>query len=73
MARTFAGMRRITALMFAILETAAMQKLTFIAQVLVSEYADHPPLYRQPRSNARQGVNLVAAALTRRGRAHHML
>jgi len=40
-------MRRITALMFAILETAAMRKLTFIAQVLVSEYADHPPLYRQ--------------------------
>ena len=47
LARTFAGMRRITALMFAILETAAMQKLTFIAQVLVSEYAEHPPLYRQ--------------------------
>jgi len=47
LARTFAGMRRIASLMFSILETAAMQKLTFIAQVLASEYADHPPLYRQ--------------------------
>jgi transposase len=44
--------------MFAILKSAAMQKLTFIAQVLVSKYGDHLPLYRASPDHARQGVNL---------------
>ena len=40
--------------MFAILETAAMQKLTFIAQVLVSKYADYLSLNRQAQIYARR-------------------
>jgi transposase len=35
-----------------------MQKLTLIAQVLFSKYADHLSLYRQAQIYARQGVNL---------------
>ena len=34
-----------------------------IAQVLVSKYADHLPLYRQAQIYARQGVNLDRSTL----------
>lgn len=42
-----------------------------VAQVLVSKYADHLPLYRQAQIYARQGVSLdrsTLAALSREGR-----
>jgi len=34
-----------------------------VAQVLVSKYADHLPLYRQAQIYARQGVNLDRSTL----------
>ncbi len=34
-----------------------------VAQVLVSKYADHLPLYRQTQIYARQGVNLDRSTL----------
>ena len=34
-----------------------------VAHVLVSKYADHPPLYRQSQILARQGVNLDRSTL----------
>jgi len=73
LARTFAGMRRITALMFAILETAAMQKLTFIAQVLVPNMLTTRRSIGSPDLMRGKASISIAAALTRRGRAHHML
>ena len=35
---------------------------TLVAQVLVSKYADHLPLYRQSQIYARQGIELGGAA-----------
>jgi transposase len=38
-----------------------------VAQVLVSKYADHLPLYRQAQTYARQGVNLDRSTPRRLG------
>ena len=43
-----------------------------VAQVLVSKYADHLPLYRQAQIFARQGVSLDRSTLGRLGRARRL-